>query len=140
MEFYFGKKSMESIEGANGRPPMHPDLVRVIKRALSYNIVDFRVDCGGRSEQDQIDLYAQGRTKPGLIVTWTLNSLHKKQKDGYAHAGDLIPLPVDWNNENPFWLLRGIILAAAKEEGVEVEYLPGGRDLPHVQLARKYRL
>ena len=31
---------------------------------------------GVRTIQRQRDLYAQGRTKPGKVVTWTMNSKH----------------------------------------------------------------
>jgi peptidoglycan L-alanyl-D-glutamate endopeptidase CwlK len=33
-----------------------------------------------RTQQRQNALYAQGRTKPGQIVTWTLNSLHTQRR------------------------------------------------------------
>ena len=31
---------------------------------------------GVRTEKRQQELYAQGRTKPGKVVTWTMNSKH----------------------------------------------------------------
>lgn len=31
---------------------------------------------GGRTEAEQLEIYAQGRTKPGPIVTWTKKSKH----------------------------------------------------------------
>ena len=38
--------------------------------------IDFILTCTKRTEDEQRDLYAQGRTKPGRIVTWTLKSKH----------------------------------------------------------------
>ena len=33
-----------------------------------------------RTYDRQLELYMQGRTKPGRIVTWTMNSLHRERK------------------------------------------------------------
>ena len=38
--------------------------------------IDYLITCTGRTQLEQEELYAQGRTKPGKIVTWTLNSKH----------------------------------------------------------------
>ena len=38
--------------------------------------IDFIVTCTRRTKEKQFSLYCQGRTKPGKIVTWTLNSRH----------------------------------------------------------------
>jgi peptidoglycan LD-endopeptidase CwlK len=130
MKFRFGTRSERNLTG------VHPDIVRVCRRALSYGIMDFSVICGIRTYEEQKRLYAQGRTEPGEIVTWTMNSRHLPQEDGYSHAVDLAPYPIDWGNEDRFWMLRGIMMAAAREEGVDLEYLPSGRDLPHFQLRR----
>lgn len=36
----------------------------------------FTIKCVYRSQEDQNRLYQQGRTRPGVIVTWTTKSLH----------------------------------------------------------------
>jgi peptidoglycan L-alanyl-D-glutamate endopeptidase CwlK len=118
---------------------VHPDLIRVLSRAMGLQIMDFTIIAGVRTDEQQEALYAQGRTKPGPIVTWTLNSLHKKQKDNYGHAVDLAPYPIDWGNSLRFARLAGIIQACAEIEGVDIE--AGiewkNRDMPHFQLRRK---
>ena len=38
--------------------------------------IPFIFTCTYRSQEEQNELYAQGRTKPGSIVTWTLKSKH----------------------------------------------------------------
>ncbi|WP_445147328.1 hypothetical protein [Dyella sp. Tek66A03] len=43
---------------------------------LSRSEVDFTVTAGYRTHAEQDALYAQGRTKPGNVVTWTRNSRH----------------------------------------------------------------
>lgn len=38
--------------------------------------IPYIVTCTRRTRAEQANLFAQGRTKPGPIVTWTLNSKH----------------------------------------------------------------
>jgi D-alanyl-D-alanine carboxypeptidase. len=38
--------------------------------------IDYIITCTRRTPQDQAILFAQGRTTPGHIVTWTLDSRH----------------------------------------------------------------
>jgi peptidoglycan L-alanyl-D-glutamate endopeptidase CwlK len=38
-----------------------------------YNV---RITSGNRTQEEQDRLYAQGRTTPGPVVTWTRNSRH----------------------------------------------------------------
>ena len=42
--------------------------------------IDFILTCTYRSQKEQDGLYAQGRTKPGRIVTWTKKSKHIERK------------------------------------------------------------
>jgi peptidoglycan L-alanyl-D-glutamate endopeptidase CwlK len=90
-----------------------------------------------RTRAEQETLYAQGRTAPGKIVTWTKESPHL-----YGCAWDFVPLrmgkPV-WDNRRPenlrLWTRMGEL---AEQLGLEW----GGRwkkpDMPHVQL-REWR-
>ena len=41
--------------------------------------IPFMFTCTYRSQAEQEALYAQGRTKPGKVVTWTRNSRHTKR-------------------------------------------------------------
>lgn len=131
--YKFGKRSLSCQVG------VHPDLVRVVNKAMSLQIMDFTIYYGVRTPEEQEKLYQQGRTTPGPIVTWTKNSYHLAQDDGYGHAMDIAPYPVDWGNSLRFARLAGIIQACAVLEGVDIEW--GGiwknRDLPHFQLRRK---
>ncbi|MFA5340147.1 MAG: M15 family metallopeptidase [Clostridia bacterium] len=45
-------------------------------KAMKSNDIDYILTCTKREKSDQETLFAQGRTKPGKIVTWTLNSKH----------------------------------------------------------------
>lgn len=74
---------------------MHPDLVLVLYTAIKTSPVDFTVTEGVRTTARQKQLYAQGRTAAGPIVTYlngtTSKSNHQAKADGYGHAVDLYP-------------------------------------------------
>lgn len=116
MAYRFSKASMDKLVG------VHPDLVRVLIRAIGISKQDFSVNEGVRTPERQKELYAQGRTKPGNIVTWTMNSNHFKHKDGFGHAVDLITYPVDYSNTKGFLLIRDAVMTAAKELGIHVRW------------------
>lgn len=116
---------------------LHPRLVAAVQkiqeacRCLGFPL---RVLEGVRSDARQMELYAQGRTAPGAIVTncdgATHRSRHQLQVDGYGHAVDC-----GWDTDTPFegpWAVYG---AAAEALGL----VWGGRfktlvDRPHVEL------
>ena len=104
-----GPKSREKLTGA------HPDMVRVVERAIEITKQDFSVLEGVRTAERQRELYAQGRTKPGRIVTWTLRSRHLT-----GRAVDLVPYPLDWNTAAKFDAIYDAMMAAAKELKVEI--------------------
>ena len=119
MSIILGQRSLSRLEG------VHPDLVRVVKRAaeIAAPINDFKVLEGVRTPARQKELYAQGRTKPGPKVTWTLNSNHfVNAVTGYGHAVDLAPYPIDWGNISRFDRLATIMFAAADKEGVRIRW------------------
>lgn len=116
MAYVLGKKSLANLEG------VHPDLVRVVRRAIEISEVDFKVIEGVRTLARQKQLYAQGRTAPGNVVTWTMNSRHFVQKDGYGHAVDLLPAPYDWKELAPFNAVAHAMLRAASVENVRIRW------------------
>ena len=123
--FKLGKRSIERLQG------VHPDLVRVVERAIDLTTVDFTVLEGLRSPERQQTLVASGASQ-------TLNSRHIT-----GHAVDLgawVDNQVDWS-----WPLYAKIAnamkAAAKELGVSIVW--GGdwrtfKDGPHFELDRRY--
>jgi peptidoglycan L-alanyl-D-glutamate endopeptidase CwlK len=141
MKYSLGPKSLAKLDG------VHPDLVRVVKRAIAITRQDFVVLEGIRTPARQAELYAQGRTKPGPKVTWTMTSNHFRKADGYGHAVDLCPFPVDWNTPSKFDAIADAMEAAADELGVAIRWGAnwdgdGKRreaketDSPHFELAR----
>jgi len=82
MSITLGSRSLSRLEG------VHPDLVRVVKRAAAMSDLDFTVLEGLRTEARQQQLFKQGATK-------TLNSRHIT-----GHAVDLAPMlagKVSWD-------------------------------------------
>ena len=102
---------------------VHPKLKAVVELALLKSKVDFKVIEGVRTEERQKLLYAQGRTAPGPIVTWTLNSNHFVNKStGFGHAVDLLPEPYDWKELKQFDLMAEAMMEAAKELDVTIRW------------------
>lgn len=140
MGFVLGAGSRAKLDG------VHPDLVRVVERAIEITRHDFSVLCGVRTKAEQAALYAQGRTKPGPVVTWTMDSRHIPQADGYGHAVDLVPYPMDWKSGEKFDAIAAAMFKASSECGVPLRWgqdwnrngVPrerGETDAPHFELA-----
>lgn len=77
MGFKLSTRSLNNLKG------VHPDLVKVVKRAIEVTKVDFGVIQGLRSIEEQRKHVAAGRSQ-------TMNSKHLIQGDGYGHAVDLM--------------------------------------------------
>lgn len=116
MTFKLGPASRNKLEG------LHPNLVAVVTRAIQLTTQDFSVTCGVRTLTEQKELYAQGRTKPGQIVTWTLKSRHLPAADGLGRAVDLAPYPIDWNNLSKFDAIAKAMFAASEELGIPIRW------------------
>jgi peptidoglycan L-alanyl-D-glutamate endopeptidase CwlK len=152
--YALGTKSINKLEGVRS------DLIRVVKRAIELATQDFMVLEGVRTEKRQRELYGQGRSAAELIkagvdpslakpsakvVTWTLKSNHFKQADGFGHAVDLVPYPVDWNTLSKFDAIADAMMQAADELGVKIRHgadwdmngkrrEKGESDSPHFEL------
>ena len=102
---------------------------KFINNALSQGI-KLRITSGYRSIQEQDDLYAQGRTKPGNIVTYLKGGY---SNHNYGLAIDVVPIKngkADWNSPN--WNKIGKI-------GKDVGFKWGGdwtsfKDKPHFEM------
>ncbi len=119
--YRLGERSRKNLEG------VHPDLVKVIEKAIQITKQDFVVIEGLRSEARQKELVAKGASR-------TMNSRHLT-----GHAVDMVPwvdgtISWDWKFYSE---IRNAMMTAAAELGVEVEW--GGnwatfKDGPHWQL------
>lgn len=111
MGFKLGKTSLSRLQGVD------ETLVNVVKRAIEISEVDFTVMEGVRTLERQRELYAQGRTAPGKIVTWTMKSRHIEGK-----AVDLVPYPLDWNDLEKFNKIKDAMFQAARELDVNLRW------------------
>lgn len=121
----YSKRSLKNLQG------IHPDLRRVIDRALRDSPIDFTVIEGLRTKERQAELVRAGASR-------TMNSRHIT-----GHAVDLLPIGPDGKAAFAWPLydrLAPAIKAAAQAEGVEIVW--GGdwhsfRDGPHFELDRE---
>jgi peptidoglycan L-alanyl-D-glutamate endopeptidase CwlK len=120
----FGSRSLKNMVG------IHPDLRRVLDRALQDSPLDFVVIEGLRTLARQKQLVASGASQ-------TLNSRHLT-----GHAIDLLPIGPDGKSAFDWPLydkLGPAVKAAAEAEGVALDW--GGdwkkfKDGPHFELDR----
>lgn len=124
MAYKLSARSLSRLQG------VHPDLIRVVKRAIEITTIDFTVIEGLRTMERQKELKRTG-------ATTTLRSRHLT-----GHAVDLAPLvdgKVSWDWPH-YYVLEKAVKQAADELGIEIEW--GGdwksfKDGPHWQLSWK---
>lgn len=132
----FSQRSKDNLKG------VHPDLVRLMESAIVDCPIDFKIHEGVRTVQRQQELYAQGRTKAGIIVTHTdgikKKSNHQPKADGYGYAVDIYAYPVNVNDTKNISVIAAHIKQRAKEMNISIEW--GGdwkmRDYPHFELKK----
>ena len=122
--YVLGTVSKNNLKG------VHPDLVKVVEKAITLTEIDFRVTEGLRSKTRQIELVNKGASK-------TLNSRHIT-----GHAVDVVALiggDVRWD-----WPLYDKIAKAFKQASKElnIPIIWGGdwktfKDGPHFELDSK---
>lgn len=126
-KFRFGKRSRSNLAD------VHPDLVKVAKRALELSSIDFVITDGSRTLEEQKHYLAIGASK-------TLKSRHL---DGCAiDFAAIVNNKITWA-----WPAMTVIAEcfkqAGKELGISVQWggdWPRFKDGPHIQLnPRKYR-
>ena len=122
-KWVLSQRSLERLKG------VHPDLVKVVKRAIEISEYDFMVVEGLRTKETQAEYVKKG-------VSQTMNSRHI-----IGQAVDLAPLEngvIDWNNKKgQFDAVAKAMLQAAKELNVKITW--GGNwkslvDKPHFQI------
>lgn len=111
-----------------------PELVEKVGRLLDAMAIlghPMRVTDGNRTVEQQQALYAQGRTKPGKIVTYADGVVKKSNHQGGRAVDCCFDDPAPYAEKHP-WALFGL---AAEALGLKW----GGRfqklvDRPHVEL------
>lgn len=123
MNFKLSPRSLKALDG------VHPDLVKVVKRAIELTEIDFVVTEGLRTKERQAELFKAGASQ-------TMNSRHIT-----GHAVDLAAwvgqVRWDWSL---YTKLAQAMKAAAKEVDVSITWggdWRGFPDGPHFELDRK---
>jgi peptidoglycan L-alanyl-D-glutamate endopeptidase CwlK len=130
MGYKFGSGSTSKFKN------VHPDLVKVARRAIELTEIDFRITQGERTVAEQRVLFAKGASK-------TMKSRHipSTNRSRMAEAVDVVALiagKVRWD-----WPLYPKIAAAfkqaSKELGIPITWggdWVGFRDGPHFELKK----
>lgn len=113
MSYVLGVRSRGKLRG------VHPALVRVVELAITITSQDFAVHCGCRTLEEQRRCVAAG-------TSWSLNSKHRTQADGFGHAVDLVPFvdgKLEWH-----WPACYLVAAAMGEaaDKLSVQLVWGG--------------
>ncbi|WP_025122628.1 MULTISPECIES: M15 family metallopeptidase [unclassified Serratia (in: enterobacteria)] len=105
-KFIFGSTSEKNLLG------VHPDLVKVARRALLLSPVDFRITEGLRSMARQRYLLREGKSQtlrsrhltghaldvvalPGNVVSWDM-AYYRQIAAAFKQASDELKIPVEW--------------------------------------------
>jgi peptidoglycan L-alanyl-D-glutamate endopeptidase CwlK len=103
----FGRQSLSRLEG------VHPLLVDWAFELVT--IMDCKIVSGVRDLTDQRRLVEVGASR-------TMDSMHLIQEDGYGHALDIAPHPVDWDDLKRFYILAGCGIALARKMNIPVRW------------------
>lgn len=122
----FGKRSKRNLSQC------HEDLQALFNEVIQY--VDCSVICGHRGKEAQNEAYYKGFSK----VKYP-NSKHNKIP---SLAADVVPYPIDWNNEKRFIDFGNFVLNIAqslwKQGKISNKIEWGGtwtwKDYPHFQI------
>lgn len=116
---------------------VHPNLVKVARRALEISPIDFGIPAFGgiRTAADQNSLYRDGKSKADGFVN---KSNHQLQDDGKGYALDVyayVDGAASWEKSH-LSIVAAAFLQAACEYGIIIEW--GGLwknfvDMPHFQ-------
>lgn len=115
MSFKLSNRSRDNLRG------VHPKLVRVVERAIEITKVDFGVTQGLRTEIEQEQLVAAGKSQ-------TMKSKHLRQEDGFGHAVDLVAYVHTDGGAHVSWELNlyddiaDAMKKAAREVGLSVRW------------------
>jgi peptidoglycan L-alanyl-D-glutamate endopeptidase CwlK len=120
--FTFGERSTKNLKTC------HPDLQKLFNEVIKHK--DCAVIEGFRNEERQDELYHAGRSKK-----WWPESEHNSKP---SLAVDVIPYPIDWENEKRFIEFCGFVKGVASQMNINI--ISGGLDwktfidYPHFQL------
>lgn len=108
--FKLSKKSLDRLQG------VHPDLIKVVKKAIELTEVDFGITEGVRTSLRQEELYKSGKSKTmnsrhltgkavdvvaytdSKEITWDLD-FYKKISEAFKTASAQLNIPIVWGGD-----------------------------------------
>ena len=98
-----------------------PELVEVPRLVMSWEVYDFTIVWGWRSDQQQMDAFLSGNSRKKT------GSYHQVTKDGkpFAQAIDFAPWVnggIPWKDTHAFAVLGGMMIAAGEQLGIAIVY------------------
>jgi len=103
----FGQQSRDRLA------TVHPDLRRLFERVvLTW---DCTVVSARRTHDEQRELVLSGNSQ-------TMESKHLPQADGWAHAIDVVPWPVAWDDLERFAAFGGYVLGTAADLSIAIRW------------------
>lgn len=113
--FKFSNGSLDNLKG------VHPSLVHIVHEVMALQFMDFSIVEGVRTIERQKQLMRDGKSR-------TLKSKHLIQSDGYGHAVDIYPYPIDMGKVHKgdareiyrFGVLQGLMQAVAKRSNIDI--------------------
>ncbi len=124
----FSERSIKNLKG------VHPNLVKLMNEAIKDTPIDFVITEGVRTAERQNELFKAKKSKCDGYVK---KGNHQIKADGYGHAVDLYPLPIQYSDAKPYINLSKHIKATAFRLGIKIRW--GGDfkslvDRPHWEL------
>lgn len=116
---------MASRSVADLHPALQEKCIEFIRCAAEAGI-RVQITCTYRSEEEQRRLYAQGRTTPGPIVTWTLRSKHLLVDAEGRPAAEAFDVVILGEDARPTWDLKA---------DIDDDEIPDYRELANIALA-----
>lgn len=114
---------------------LHPDLQKLCNEVIKH--IDCFIVCAYRGQEEQDRAFAEGKSK--------LKFPHGNHNQYPSRAVDLIPYPVDWDDNNQMRVFAGFVLGVAAILGIGIRW--GGdwdrdwdvkdnkfNDFPHFEL------
>lgn len=105
-----------SLESERELAGVHPALVSVCRRAITF--MDFKVIQGPRTLEESMINVGRGTSR----LKDPSKSKHLIQPDGFGHAVDLAPWPVNWEDSEMFCVLAGVMRVCAALEDVTLRW------------------
>lgn len=107
MSFKFSVRSEQKLN------TVHRDLGIIARKVIEISPIDFSITCGYRSQQEQMRLYAEKKSK--------CDGIEKKSKHQEMKAIDIMPCREKYSQEpKDIFILVGLFIAVAKQLNIKI--------------------